>query len=85
MNLTVEQIMDTCHDCGLRVEPCGDRLLVVDEVRREPYVPESLFHLLVEHRDEIRERLRVGHLAKQILYGEFDAATLAKLLKGTTQ
>ena len=85
MNLTIEQIVETCHDVGLRIEPFGDRLLVVDEVRREPYVPESLFRLLVEHRDEIRERLRVGHLAKQILYGEFDAATLAKLLTEATQ
>ena len=75
MNLTVEQIMDTCQDCGLRVEPCADRLLVVDERHKPPYVPQTLFLLLVESCDEIRERLRVGHLAMQVLRGEFTGAS----------
>jgi hypothetical protein len=72
--VTTDQLILLCPDIGLRLEPCDDRLLVVDERHHEPYIPSELFLLLVEHRDEIRDRLRAVHLCKQILCGEFDGA-----------
>jgi hypothetical protein len=73
--MTALDIIGLCADCGLRVEPFDDRLLVVDERHDEPYIPERLFLLLVEHRDEIRDRLHAGYFLKAVLLGELDGLT----------
>ena len=82
--MTSQELIEVCSDIGLRVEPAGLRLLVVDTQHDQPYIPHGLFLLLVERRDEIRDRLRVGHLAKQILLGEFDSCGVSTHQKLTT-
>jgi hypothetical protein len=67
-------LVEICNNLGLRIEPCENRLLVVDTQHEPPYVPEHLFRLLVEHRDEIRDRLCAAHLCKAVLLGEFSGS-----------
>lgn len=72
--MTATDLVETCIEMGLRIEPHEDRLLVVDTRHAEPYVPSELFLMLVERRDEIRDRLRDAHFLRQVACGEFDGA-----------